>query len=116
MYWSNMTKDEWLTYFLDRTQTYLDYPFRQLKNNPPCVLRQQHNHKWVVLFGERHGQLYMNVKVKPDMVEELVMCQGVTYGYHMNKKHWVTINVNNTALTLEEITQLVLLSERLTKK
>lgn len=110
-----MRKEEWIQLFLEHTHTRLDYPFKKVPNTSIGVLRQIHNDKWVVLIGEKNNQLYINVKVKPEMVEELVTYRGVSYGYHMNKKHWVTITVNDTLLDKEAVLKLVLLSEQLTK-
>lgn len=45
-----------------------------------------------------------NVKCNPILAEELrERYHSVTTGYHMNKKHWNTINVTNNELSEEEL-------------
>lgn len=45
-----------------------------------------------------------NVKCNPILAEELrEKYYSVTAGYHMNKKHWNTINVTNNELSEEEL-------------
>ena len=48
-------------------------------------------------------------------VDEMIKTRGVDRGYHMNKQHWVTINVNDTDLTEQEILGMLAESDSLTK-
>ena len=45
----------------------------------------------------------------------MIKTRGVDRGYHMNKQHWVTINVNDTDLTEQEILGMLAESDALTK-
>jgi predicted DNA-binding protein (MmcQ/YjbR family) len=45
----------------------------------------------------------------------MIKIRGVDRGYHMNKQHWVTINVNDTYLTEQEILGMLAESDALTK-
>lgn len=48
--------------------------------------------KWFVLFTELEGTPIINVKADPADVRLLTSTyEGMTPGYHMNKKHWVTL-------------------------
>lgn len=38
----------------------------------------------------------INVKCEPDMTASLVQAQGFLPGYHMNKKHWISILLDGT--------------------
>lgn len=48
--------------------------------------------KWFALLGVLNGKQIVNVKVDPFDGERLrEIYPGITTGYHMNKKHWITI-------------------------
>ena len=58
----------------------------------------------VSLVKWESGQQGINLKCDPDYAEELrADYDSITPGYHMNKKHWNTIN-----LTMNQITPLFL--------
>jgi predicted DNA-binding protein (MmcQ/YjbR family) len=38
----------------------------------------------------------MNIKVKPDSLEDLLKIDGIYEAYHMNKKHWVSVVLDGT--------------------
>lgn len=51
--------------------------------------------KWFALLGVLNGKQIVNVKVEPFDGERLrETYAGITPGYHMNKKHWITIAEN----------------------
>ncbi|MEJ6014031.1 MmcQ/YjbR family DNA-binding protein [Corynebacterium sp. H127] len=48
--------------------------------------------KWFALMGYYNGKRILNVKVDPFEGEMLrQQYPGITPGYHMNKRHWITI-------------------------
>lgn len=48
--------------------------------------------KWFALLGVLNGKQIVNVKIDPFDGERLREThEGITPGYHMNKKHWITI-------------------------
>lgn len=48
--------------------------------------------KWFALLGALNGKQIVSVKVDPFDGERLrETYEGITPGYHMNKKHWITI-------------------------
>ncbi|QTH59898.1 MmcQ/YjbR family DNA-binding protein [Corynebacterium hindlerae] len=69
--------------------------------------------KWFALMGTLNGKQIVNVKVDP-FEGELLRQQypGITPGYHMNKKHWVTIT-EGQGVPEELISELVVDSYRL---
>ncbi|MDU0479466.1 MmcQ/YjbR family DNA-binding protein [Staphylococcus chromogenes] len=72
--------------------------------------------KWFALLGVLHGERIVNIKVDP-LDGELLREQhpGITPGYHMNKKHWITI-AEGHGVPDELIQELVVDSYRLVRK
>ena len=71
---------------------YEDHPF----NEPGwTALRHRGNRKIFALLFERAGKLLVNLKCEPMRAEfwRKVYPQA-TPGYHMNKTHWNTVDVN----------------------
>ncbi|WP_019773060.1 MmcQ/YjbR family DNA-binding protein, partial [Streptococcus sobrinus] len=60
------------------------------------------------------GKLLLNLKLKPEQIEIMMDTKGVIPAYHMNKKHWLTVWVNETELSESELAAMVLESSRLT--
>jgi predicted DNA-binding protein (MmcQ/YjbR family) len=57
----------------------------------------------------------INVKLDEDMIEELLKKDGFYPAYHMNKKYWISIILDNT-LSDKEIQKYILLSYNFTIK
>ena len=54
------------------------------------------------------GDEKMNLKCDPERARELrEQYQSITPGYHMNKKHWNTVSVNEGELSEEEMFTLI---------
>lgn len=48
--------------------------------------------KWFALFTEHQGNAIINLKADP--ADAKLLCEtyeGITPGYHMNKKHWISV-------------------------
>ncbi len=69
----------------------------------------------LALVTEKDGKRLLNLKLKPEQVEIMLDTKGVIPAYHMNKKHWLTVLVNETELTENELESMVLESSRLTQ-
>lgn len=83
-----MTKRELIDYCLVYFDCYEDYPF----DTVTAVMKLSSNHKMFCLIAERSGAVYINLKCDPDEAIELrEQFEGITEGYHMNKKHWNTV-------------------------
>ncbi len=51
--------------------------------------------KMFAVLAQRHGREYVSLKVKPED-EEVLTSQftDITPGYHLNKRHWITVYFN----------------------
>ncbi|QIL50152.1 MmcQ/YjbR family DNA-binding protein [Weissella coleopterorum] len=100
------------------TDAYLSYPFNKPGVNSTIkwsVLKHQKNDKILAMVYVKDEELLMNVKLLPEHSESLRMLKGVEPGYHMNKKYWSTIAINNTELTLTELKNIIKESYELTR-
>lgn len=71
--------------------------------------------KWFVLLSTLNGKQIVNVKVDPFDGERLrETYEGITPGYHMNKKHWITIT-EGMGVPEELIRELIVDSYRLVR-
>ena len=112
-----MEKQELISLVLKITNSYEDYPFNN--NNREKILwttiRQKSNKKIIALIFEKDNELLIDLKLSPEHGEQARQIAGVFPGYHMNKTHWNTINVNNTNLTYAGLIQMINESNDLTK-
>lgn len=88
------------------------------------VLRHRRNKKWyavimdipknrIGLDGDKIVDV-LDVKCEPDMIDVLLSQKGFFPGYHMNKKHWITIILDGTVAD-NEIYSLLDQSYEMTK-
>ncbi|MBP5215493.1 MAG: MmcQ/YjbR family DNA-binding protein [Alphaproteobacteria bacterium] len=86
---------------------YGDKPDFPWEKSADCgVFRNQQNRKWYALimsidFGKlekgKEGLLeIMNIKIAEDKIPELHKQKGIYPAYHMNKKNWITLVLNDT--------------------
>ena len=112
-----MKKQELINLVLKITNSDEDYPFNN--NNREKILwttiRQKSNKKIIALIFEKDNELLIDLNLSPKHGEEARQIAGVFPGYHMNKTHWNTINVNNTNLTYAGLIQMINKSNDLTK-
>ncbi|WP_295893400.1 MmcQ/YjbR family DNA-binding protein [uncultured Vibrio sp.] len=67
-----------------------DFPFG------PEVLVLKVKGKMFALIAERDGRQTVNLKVNPADGEVLVsQFSGIKPGYHMNKRHWITVDLDD---------------------
>ena len=79
-----------------------DHPFA--KEESYAVLRNSNSQKWFGLLGEIDGTKLdlegkteiLNVKADPEKINGLLETEGIYPAYHMNKKSWITIVLNDT--------------------
>lgn len=51
--------------------------------------------KMFAVLAQRHGREYVSLKVKPEDGEVLTsQFTDITPGYHLNKRHWITVYFN----------------------
>lgn len=73
-------------YLLSKPESSKHYPF----DNETAVYKVKD--KMFALIGERNDLMMMNLKCDPDESPALRdIYPAITEGYHMNKKHWISI-------------------------
>jgi len=110
-----MTFEPLNTYLLSKQGATFDYPFDEE------VRVYRIAEKIFALTAEKHP-LRVNLKCDPIYALELrSIYEGVSGGYHMNKKHWNTVMLEETDVDDETIEELIdhsyeLVFNSLTKK
>lgn len=81
------------------------YPFGRDEYKDTVVMRHKSNDKWFALIFYLEKKLYINLKCEPDIgVVVREQYPSVTPAWHMNKKHWIKADVENTsAEVLDEL-------------
>ena len=84
-----------------------------------AVYRHDSNKKWFAIimdiskqklgFSEDESVSVVNIKVDPSLVGTLLENEGIFPAYHMNKRHWVTVLLDENA-TFEKIGWLIEMS------
>ncbi|MBR1582098.1 MAG: MmcQ/YjbR family DNA-binding protein [Bacilli bacterium] len=101
-----------------------DFPFTDMDQY--CIFRRQDNKKWYALFmNVKEKSIFknssekfidvLNIKIQEDKLDDLLKINGIREAYHMNKKKWVTILLNDL-LDDETVLELVGISRELVKK
>lgn len=79
---------------LGTPDTYEDQSFDS-KGSHSSVMKHSGNDKMYAMIGDWDG-LHINLKCDPEKAEQYrSMYEGVTPGYHMNKKHWNSIKIGS---------------------
>jgi predicted DNA-binding protein (MmcQ/YjbR family) len=103
------------TYILSKQHATFDYPFDETTR----VYRI--GEKMFALSSEK-SPISVNLKCDPIYALELrSLYEGITAGYHMNKKHWNTVVVEDSDVDEETVRELIdhsyeLVYKSLTKK
>ncbi len=111
-------KQTLIDFVYENSATHETYPFNKSTSHEKIVwtvMKHNGSDKITAMIFEREGVLYLSLKLSPDHVDEMIKTRGVDHGYHMNKQHWVTISVNDTDLTEQEILGMLAESDALTK-
>lgn len=121
-FYKNNLKKELLDYIKEKYGTTPEYPWEKSKED--CTLKTKSN-KWYALFMNVSGSVLnlkkegnvdiLNLKNKPEIIEKLIDNKTYFPAYHMNKKHWITILLNNN-IDIELIKMLIDDSYELTMK
>ena len=108
------TRDDAIKLCSEFEDVYEDYPFADKKST---AMRHKTNKKIFALIFERFGNVWINVKCRPDDAPYLrQMFPSVIPAYHMNKNHWNSIIVDGTidcAAIYEMIKQSYFLTKQL---
>lgn len=86
------------------------------------IFRNQNSNKWYGIIMKINGEKIgldnreievINVKLKQDLILDLLLEKGYYKAYHMNKKYWISIVLDDT-LTDQEIMNCIEMSHYLT--
>ena len=110
-----------IDYCVEKYSTNPEYLWEKFPNN--AVFRRKDNKKWyAVILTVRKDKLGFNeteevevIDLRCDNVENIVDNKNFFPGYHMNKKHWITIILDGT-VDLNVIKNMVDKSFELAKK
>lgn len=101
----NKQTNEIINYIKDKYGDELEFLWEKFDNN--AIVRRIDNKKWYGLFGiisldklgiDSHKEVEI-LNVRCDNIENVVDNKTIFLGYHMNKKHWITIILNNNMST-----------------
>lgn len=91
-----------------------------------AILRNHKNKKWYAVImkvakkklgiDEVGDTKILNLKLAPIMISSLINKEGFYPAYHMNKEHWVSIDLNNKKLIDDEVLSLIQLSFEIVDK
>ncbi len=71
------------------------YPWAEKGDIEHIVIRHKSNNKWFGLIFHLNNELCINLKIPPDLIPILKdQYKAVKPAWHMNKKHWCTVIVN----------------------
>ncbi|HMQ09536.1 MAG TPA: MmcQ/YjbR family DNA-binding protein [Candidatus Nanoperiomorbaceae bacterium] len=105
-----MNETEAKDYLASMPGAYLDYPF-----GPGTAVYRAANDKLFALIAEGSQPLRISLKCDPNLAELLRdKYESVLPGYHLNKRHWITVIVTGQ-LTDDDIRDLARHSFELVK-
>ena len=89
-----ITREEAMAFGLSLPGTFADAPFH---DDNWTLVRRRDNRRAFLWVYRREGQLFMNVKVEPEMgVVWRGAYDAVLPAYHMNKEHWITVRLDDS--------------------
>ncbi len=107
-----ITRREAVDFCLTFDGAYEDYPFDDANWT---VMRHKGNNKVFAWIFERMGNIWINVKGKPEWNDfHRQMFSSVIPAYHLNKRHWNSIILDGT-VPEEHIRDMISESYELTK-
>lgn len=96
--------DQLIKYVNKLKDTNIDKPFKKFPDYK--VLRHENNGKWFGLImpveknklglDDTGVVTLIDVKINPEMISILRNGSGYFPAYHMNKEHWISINLDGT--------------------
>lgn len=90
-----------------------DYPF---DDPDTMILRHKSNRKWFAMIIELHGKTCVNLKTDSFQIDALCeMYKGITPGWHMNKRHWITIDIQSDVCE-KDLFDFITISYELTRR
>ncbi|KRL56939.1 MmcQ/YjbR family DNA-binding protein [Furfurilactobacillus rossiae] len=114
-----MTEKELIQIVIDETGGFLDHPFNGGSSHEKInwnIIRHHRNRKILAMVFIKDDHLLINLKLSPEHGEFARKLRGVEPGYHMNKTHWNTIDVNHCDVQPQELVGMIRESSALTEK
>ena len=114
-----MKREEIFQYVKEQYGTEPEYLW---KKDPDSAVLRHKNGKWYAIIMavekktlglEEDGKInILDVKCDPDLVGMIIQTHGFLPGYHMNKRHWITILLDEPTngldpLGIEELRELI---------
>ncbi len=116
-----MTRQQLDTYITEKYSTSAEYPW--LSAPSFAVYRHDNNKKWFAVIMDipksklgirEDGNIsVVNLKAEPMLIGSLISNDGIYPAYHMNKNHWITVELTEKT-SLEQISWLLEMSYDLT--
>lgn len=95
-------REDIIDYIVEKYTIYPEYKFEKFPNY--CVFRQKRKKKWFglimtiprnKLYGDEEINIdVINLKINTELNELLRNKNGYCQAYHMNKEHWITIDLS----------------------
>lgn len=118
-----MNRNELIQYIQKEYICDVDYPWEKYPEY--IVIRRRDNQKWFAgIFTIRGQQVgldtnealdVVNLKCDPDLIPNLIRESGIFLAYHMNKRHWISVDIEGYG-DVEKLKMLVDMSYRLVGK
>ncbi len=115
--------DEIIHYISDKYKDELEFLWEKFSSN--AIWRRKDNKKWygvLLILSKRKLGLdsddiieIIDLRAEPETIEKITDNKKYFKGYHMSKKHWITIPLDNSVST-EEIIKFIDASYILAKK
>lgn len=112
-----VSRQEIIDYCLTYPGVYEDYPFDDiLRNSSSWTCMRHSDSKKIFAFITESPDLFVNLKCDPILADIFRQnFDGVTEGFHMNKKHWNTVYPNSD-VNWDELCNMIDHSYELTRK
>lgn len=117
MYCMSFNTKQLVDFTTQQTEGIEDFPFNGPNSNEKIIwyiVRHPENKKIIAMVFVKDNTLLINLKLTADHVEHAITIKGVTRGYHMNKQYWISIDVNNTEISKDELQKMLQESSKLT--
>lgn len=96
-----ISRQDVISYIEKNYHTKPEYIFKKFPNY--CVFKHQHNGKWYGLLmdvsmeklglTEKSETTIIDLKVPSELIGSLIKKEGFYKAYHMNKEHWITVDL-----------------------
>lgn len=110
-----MKKDTLVKLCLELEGAVETYPFKDKQYEQYAVIRHKNNNKWFALIFYLEDKLFINLKCSP--IDSAILrdeYEFITPAWHMNKTHWIKVEIAKVPVDL--LKSLILNSYNLTLK